>query len=121
MVKLGGIIMPKNKPLNLEFKHLYEFIPFKEVEKLMLKISKEGHSFPHWTTCKTCEDDFEEVVKLTLKYVKQHIKSTINGLLKDIENIENRVIKEKNVDMILMCEEIIKLIRKWFNVCITKT
>jgi len=28
---------------------------------LMLKVSKEGHSFPHGDTCKTCEDDFERV------------------------------------------------------------
>ena len=26
---------------------------------LMLKISKEGHSFPHGTTCKTCEEEVD--------------------------------------------------------------
>ena len=65
----------KPKPLNLEFERLYDFFPYEEVEKLMLKIDKEGHNFPHYTTCKTCEADFEEVVRFTIKYVKQRIKS----------------------------------------------
>lgn len=32
-----------------------------EKDKLMVSIAKEGHSFPHYWTCKTCEDDFDMV------------------------------------------------------------
>ncbi len=31
--------------------------------EMMLRISKEGHSFPHYDTCNTCSDDFHEVCK----------------------------------------------------------
>jgi len=74
--------MTKPKPLNLDFESLYDFFPYKEVEKLMLKIDREGHNFPHYTTCKTCEADFEEVVRFTIKYVKQRIKSACEFYLK---------------------------------------
>ncbi|RLE44269.1 hypothetical protein DRJ22_06090 [Candidatus Woesearchaeota archaeon] len=74
--------MTKLKPLNLDFESLYDFFPYKEVEKLMLKIDREGHNFPHYTTCKTCEADFEEVVRFTIKYVKQRIRSACEFYLR---------------------------------------
>ena len=83
----------KPKPLNFNFESLYDFFPYEEVEKLMLKISKEGHSFPHYTTCKTCEADFEEVVRFTFKYVKQRIKSACEFYLR-YENDPKLLVKE---------------------------
>lgn len=32
----------------------------------MLRISKEGHSFPHYSTCRTCIEDFDEIAELTI-------------------------------------------------------
>ncbi|MHC1636028.1 MAG: hypothetical protein ACXQTS_05350 [Candidatus Methanospirareceae archaeon] len=69
----------KPRPLDLKIRNL---IPFKEKERLMIKISNEGHSFPHYTTCKTCEDDFEEVVNFVLKFVKRRIKEACEFYLR---------------------------------------
>ena len=53
--------------------------------KMMLRIAKEGHSFPHWDTCRTCEEDFDEVFEAgkaeAIKQLKQIIKESSYVLL----------------------------------------
>ena len=41
--------------------------------KLMLKIAKEGHSFPHYDTCKTCEEDFDLVCTFAISELEKRI------------------------------------------------
>jgi len=76
-----GKIEPR--PLDLDAKNL---IPPEEKQALMIKIAKEGHSFPHHITCQTCEEDFDQVVNLTLKFVKQRIREACEFYLRYKDN-----------------------------------
>jgi len=49
----------------------WEIIPEKDIEPVMEKIRKTGHSFPHSTKCMTCTDDFYEVVRFVALYLKK--------------------------------------------------
>lgn len=72
--------------------------------EIMLRMSKEGHSFPHWDTCGTCEDDFDEVCKwerlrlcsdfrelvryIFRNYPKESLDSIKSNLLERINKME---------------------------------
>jgi hypothetical protein len=41
------------------------------VEKEIIKISKETHNFPHYTTCHTCEDGWDMQIDFLIKELKK--------------------------------------------------
>ena len=41
----------------------------RERAEFMLKIAKEGHSYPHYDTCNTCIEDLLESGKFWAKYI----------------------------------------------------
>lgn len=46
--------------------------------ELMKLISKEGHSFPHYNTCKTCEDDFDTITKWSRNQALNEVEKIID-------------------------------------------
>ena len=80
---------------------------------LMLRISNEGHSFPHWDTCGTCEEDFDEVCKWERERIKELIDKillTVHNNLKD-KNLKLPDMVQANLSgMILSLEELKKQI-----------
>ena len=46
----------------------------KRLEREILKISKETHNFPHYTTCRTCEDGWDMEIDFLIKELKKSSK-----------------------------------------------
>ena len=58
--------------------------------KLINKIAKEGHSFPHGDTCQTCIGDYDDLMDYALECVAFAMELRCRGLSVDIDTQENK-------------------------------
>ena len=52
----------------------------KMLEKTIIKISRETHNFPHYTTCSTCEDGWDMQLDFLIKRVKLLKKKALSEI-----------------------------------------
>ena len=77
--------------------------------KLMRRIAKEGHSFPHYDTCATCEEDFDEVYQLGEKNGNQDLWEKLWKII-SLDSVGNLMTMDMSKARILLENEGVEVV-----------
>lgn len=94
----------------------------KEVDKysfdkktVMRRIAKEGHSFLHYDTCSTCEEDFDEVFSLGIQEGKKIQREVAESYVQDILKNDIFLNKLDAEGLVLKIKELAKVKQEAFE------
>jgi hypothetical protein len=83
--------------------------------KLMRRIAKEGHSFPHGEFCSTCQEDFDEVYNLGIEEGKKIQREIAESYVQDILKNDIFLNKLDAEGLVLKIKELAKVKQEAFE------